>query len=335
MLTRHVKWIISVFSAMFVITACLPDLVVDELKISPSHPTTVDRINGVAVVKNWSLWRAASSSHAEIKIRKRNPLPPPFLLVLYSQQFDVPSLEGFISHQLTFSKKLENPGKYTATAKADASHRVPESNEENNSKTIEFFVLEIPKFIDKDYIELEKIERISKFRSAVGHDASDDFESCRSMKHYFQPYENLAWCAVQIFSPINGTVSGIYPQSAGGTKVRITSAAYPTFAVSIYHIHLTHPLNVGDSVVADQPLGTHIGPGTMSDIEVSLEKPDGVKRISYFDVMTDSLFENYQARGLNSRQDAIISREARDADPLTCTATGFVGSGSLENWVTF
>ena len=35
----------------------------------------------------------------------------------------------------------------------------------------------LPKFVSTNYIELEKITRISKFRSSAGHDYSDDFES--------------------------------------------------------------------------------------------------------------------------------------------------------------
>lgn len=96
----------------------------------------------------------------------------------------------------------------------------------------------IPRFVQTDYIELAKIDRISRFRSGEGHDYSDNFESCRSMKHY-----------------------------------------------------------------------------------------------SYFDVMTDALFATYNARGINLRADAIISKAARDADPLTCEDETFDGPGHLPNWV--
>ena len=41
--------------------------------------------------------------------------------------------------------------------------------------------------------ELDKIDKISKFRSGIGHDYWDDFENCRSMKHYFFPYDTLDW----------------------------------------------------------------------------------------------------------------------------------------------
>lgn len=172
------------------------------------------------------------------------------------------------------------------------------------------------------------------FRSGSGHDYSDDFESCRSMKHYFESKSNgsVDWSTVQIFSPVSGTVSKIW-EGGVGMQVRIKSEEYPAFYFKIFHVNLTNPLNVGDLVTAGQQLGTQIGSLAGSDIAVGVDTPNGWKLISYFDVMTDSLFQDYQARGLSSRDDAIISKEARDADPLTCDGEEFTDSGNLENWV--
>lgn len=190
----------------------------------------------------------------------------------------------------------------------------------------------IPKFAGVDYIELGKIDRISKFRSGIGHDYSDNFESCRSMKHYFDPKSDVDWSTIKIFSPVKGTVSNIHQEWTGGTQVRIKSEEYPAFYFIIFHVNLTNPLNVGDVITAGQQLGT----GEGSDIAVEVNTPSGwkFKLVSYFDVMSDSVFQGYQARGLSSRSDAIISREARDADPLTCSGETFTNSGTLENWVT-
>ena len=44
----------------------------------------------------------------------------------------------------------------------------------------------VPQFVNTNYMDIEKIYRFSRFRSSVGHDYSDAFEECRSMKHYFQ-----------------------------------------------------------------------------------------------------------------------------------------------------
>lgn len=203
---------------------------------------------------------------------------------------------------------------------------------ENDSDMDTSNVSVIPKFVNTDYIELSKISRISKFRSNVGHNYSDDFESCRSMKHYFQPDESVDWSAVLIYSPVNGTVSRI-DQEWAGTQVRIRSDEYPDIFFILFHVSLDNPINIEDHVIAGQQLGTHIGEQTMSDIAVGMNTQDGWKLISYFEIMTDSLFQNYQLRGLNSRDDFIIPREARDADPLTCEGEEFTVGGNLENWV--
>ena len=190
----------------------------------------------------------------------------------------------------------------------------------------------IPQFVGVNYIELDNIFRISKFRSGIGHDYSDDFESCRSMKHYFQPNGSVDWSNIQIFSPVNGTVSNIYEEWAG-TQVHIKSEEYPAFFFIIFHVNLTNSLDVGELVASGQQIGTHIGAQTMSDIAVKVRTSNSWKLVSYFDVMTDVVFQDYQARGLNSRSDAIISKEARDTDPLTCDGEEFTDSGNLENWI--
>jgi len=99
---------------------------------------------------------------------------------------------------------------------------------------------------------------------------------------------------------------------------------------------LTASLDVGDKVTAGQFLGT--APGyenwTIADTVVGVNTPSGYRLISYFDVMTDALFLEYQARGMSSRDEAIITKEARDADPLPCEeGEHFEDSGSLENWI--
>lgn len=201
----------------------------------------------------------------------------------------------------------------------------------------------IPKFVGVDYVELEKIADISKFRSGIGHDYSDDFESCRSMKHYFEPKSNINWSSVRIYSPIEGTVIFLLQEGGAGTKVQIKSKRYPAFFFDIFHVNLATPLKVGDVISTGQYLGNHIGNQTMSDIEVAVHtpidgpkniQPPGWKLISYFDVITDSIFQKYQARGLPSRAQAIITKEARDADALICNGESFTNSGTLENWVT-
>src|SRR5512133_2793550 len=82
-----------------------------------------------------------------------------------------------------------------------------ESRQDNGTWDVDNVPL--PKFINKNYIEPDKIYCISKFRSAVGHDYSDAVEHCRSMKHYFQPLSNVDWSAIKIFSPVTGTIKRV------------------------------------------------------------------------------------------------------------------------------
>jgi len=71
----------------------------------------------------------------------------------------------------------------------------------------------------------------------------------------------------------------------------------------------------------------------MSDIAIMVNTPLGIKCISYLDVMTDNLFQSYINRGFNLRDDAIITKEQRDLDPLTCNPDGtFVTEGNIDNW---
>jgi hypothetical protein len=187
------------------------------------------------------------------------------------------------------------------------------------------------KFITADFIELDKIERISKFRSGIGHDYRDGAESCRSMKHYYQPKMSADWGSVKIFSPVSGTLVRRDEEWAG-TQVWIRPFTRPAYTIIIFHIALQRPLAVNDSVTAGEQLGTHIGSQTMSDIAVGYSPGNSWRLISWFDIMNDSLFARYQSRGVSSRSDLIITKTARDADPLNCSGESFGTSGTLPNW---
>lgn len=198
-----------------------------------------------------------------------------------------------------------------------------------------------PRFVDVNYVEFDRIWKISKFRSAAGHDYSDDFEDCRSMKHYFWPDDQQDWATIRLYIPVDGVVSWRFEEFMG-TQVWIRSDEYPDFQFGIFHIRLQDStLTEGRVVKAGELLGTHfayLNPNwskTFSDIAVSVDTNHGRKLISYFDVMTDDLFQRYQARGLANRSDVIISKSERDTAPLTCSGESFIaGTGVLEDWVT-
>ncbi|MBK7030913.1 MAG: hypothetical protein IPH45_17645 [Bacteroidales bacterium] len=191
----------------------------------------------------------------------------------------------------------------------------------------------IPQFIRSDYIELDKIQRISRFRSSVGHDYSDAFEQCRSMKHYFEPKADVDWTQVKVYSPVAGTLTRV-EQEWAGTKLEIASDSLPAFRFSIFHMSPASPFSLGQKVTEGQYLGTHIGNSTYSDISVIVNDPTRQGRmVSWFDVMTDALFSRYAARGVNSRTLLIISKGERDAHPLECSGDAFISNDTLEGWV--
>lgn len=200
------------------------------------------------------------------------------------------------------------------------------------------FSTPLPRFVSTHYISSADLAAISRFRSSVGHDYSDDFETCRSMKHYFAPPGAADWAAVQIRSPVAGRVVERYDEWAG-TKLVIRSFDRHAFFFEIFHVALGAPLAVGDAVAEGQVLGHHVGSQTMSDIAVGVQTDvdgprsyiRGRRYVSYFDVLTDAAFVDYQARGVADRPALIITAAERDANALDCS---FTGTDPLPAWVT-
>jgi len=189
----------------------------------------------------------------------------------------------------------------------------------------------LPKFVKNDFVNLNMIDKISKFRSGAGHDFSDGFESNRSMKHYYNPY--VKYCGddhtVKVFSPVDGVISTIWKEEDGRKndwQIHIVPTGYSYVTIRLFHIN-THA-KVGDYVRAGQFLGfANMSPTPMDsahgatyspsfDIAVEVVTRNGVHLVSYFEIMTDSLFSTYQTRGLTDRSELIISKEWRDTHPV-------------------
>lgn len=187
--------------------------------------------------------------------------------------------------------------------------------------------LGVPRFVSTNYIDVAKIFAISKFRSGAGHSYSDDFEQCRSMKHYFMyPDANAV-----IQAPVAGTITRIFDEWAG-TQVQITATVQPAFTFILFHVALTKPLAVGDSVLEGQVLGTHVGMQTFSDIAVGVNVPGGYRLISYFETLTDSGFAPFRSRGITDIAQLVIPRAERDAAPFQCNGETFTkGSAQTES----
>jgi hypothetical protein len=195
----------------------------------------------------------------------------------------------------------------------------------------------IPRFVETDFTELNKISGISRFRSGEGHDYSDCLESCRSMKHYYAPFEIFRDSNnIEIYSPVEGIIDNIQNEQSG-SSIRIRSSLQPAFIFVIFHTDLiSSDIDIGTSVWPGQLLGhASYSPELYCfDIAVWVNTPSGMRYISYFETMTDEVFDRYIMRGAQCRCDFIISRQERDANSLICNGEQFLGSGSIENWVT-
>lgn len=191
----------------------------------------------------------------------------------------------------------------------------------------------IPRFVGTSYIDLAGIDAVSRFRSAEGHSYTDGAETCRSMKHYFRPKAAVDAAAIPIVAPVAGTVA-FTRADRWGLQVGIRPDAQPAFVLILFHVNPSTVLTDGTRLREGQALGTHIGAQTWSDVAVGVDTPQGYRLVSWFEVITDSLFARFHDRGLAARAAAIISRAERDADPLTCGAQeAFTSRGSLAGWV--
>ena len=179
--------------------------------------------------------------------------------------------------------------------------------------------LGVPKFVNTNYIDLNKITQISKFCSSAGHDYHDDKEYCRSMKHYFIAPDSTT----TIKSPVSGAVSRMDDDFVG-KQVHINSDAQQAFDFIIFHVILAKPLQVGDRIEEGQILGTHAGTITFSDIAVAVNTPTAYRLVSYFDTLTDDAFAAFQARGITSRDQMVFTKAVRDAAPYQCAGSDFI-----------
>ncbi len=196
--------------------------------------------------------------------------------------------------------------------------------------------------IQADFIDLSRITSISKFRSGSGHDFSNGSvggETCRSMKHYFnQPYDASLESSyrgekmfgtpdpttgVPIYSPVGGQIMSISEENMPiGKQFSIRPSSATQYNIRLFHVYPVDGIRSGMKVAAGQRLGTiNIGQGT--DISVEVNTLKGTQYFSYFQVMPDKVFAPYQARGLTSRDEVIVTKDYRDAHPLQCNGESF------------
>lgn len=205
-----------------------------------------------------------------------------------------------------------------------------------------------PKFIQAEFIDLSKIGSISKYRSGEGHDFSGNGETCRSMKHYYTPIARSNDAAKQangekelppaptpnteiaIYSPVDGKITQISQEHTPiGEQIYIKADGYRGYNIRLFHIYKDPGIKAGMKVKAGQRIGSISElSGTDIAVEAGLFGRGGY--VSYFDVMADSVFVAYQARGVGSRSDFIFTKEFRDAHPFKCNGEEFAENNTSD-----
>lgn len=203
----------------------------------------------------------------------------------------------------------------------------------------------VPKFIEHDFINVNQVQQVSKFRSGVGHDASFDGEDCRSMRHYFgflgmggQTVESKLAYKYDNYAPVSGRIMSISGGKSGnGTwqiNIRPDNPAASGFEVRIDNLVPEEGLHNLSHVIAGQKIGQSLG---MAEITIAYHYLFNDHGFSYFQLMPDDLFAKYQVAATSKplvRNDMVITKEYRDAHPLQCDTTSgrfFIPSAETES----
>lgn len=191
-----------------------------------------------------------------------------------------------------------------------------------------------PQFIQANVVDLGQVTLISKFRSGAGHDfSSGSGETCRSMKHYFYnvgpnerllPKEQLPDPVEgkdrTVFSPVDGKIDRIERGDRRlNDEIIVIANSQSSIRIRLQHVTPLAAVKTGP-VSAGQPVGV-----AGQSFDVAMERlifPTMKNQyVSYFAAMPDDVFAAYEAKGI-TRDQLIISKQQRDAEPLQCDRNG-------------
>ncbi len=237
--------------------------------------------------------------------------------------------------RIEYGGRVVSSGVGTATVHASAGGMTAEAIVHVGAATYDLATLGPPRILSAQYIDLSKIERVSRFRSTVGHSYTwGTAETCRSMKHYYQPKLSVDWTTVDIYAPASGTILQLAPDGAYGRRIRMRPRDVPALQIQIFHVTPDAAIVVDSWINAGDHLGRHASSGTMSDIAMGFGTVENGTLLSYFETMTDAVFAEYEGRGVASRAAAIITAAERDADPVPCVGEEqFTVHGTLPDWL--
>lgn len=212
-----------------------------------------------------------------------------------------------------------------------------------------------------NFVDLDKINKISKFRSCAGHVTvpQDNRETKRNMKHYFDvKAEFVGTDQIKIYAPYDGYVSSIRSDPSGGLEGEIwltPKRAFPillpfgVWEFSVQHIIVRSDLKMGSEVKAGEVIGRAGAPDVkhpnIDFLYAKMAFPPTPKRIdnwnspfgdldSIFNHMSDDVFAQFEKRGI-TRENIILSKEERDQNPCTYRDQGpyFENSEDPSNWI--
>lgn len=183
------------------------------------------------------------------------------------------------------------------------------------------------------HVELDKIEKISRYRSAAGHNFVDySGESCVNLKHYFHTYDegeppaqSELPSSLNYFVPANGTIVTIgqaRPEDdPEDYEIDIQLDANPNIIVRVFHLTPSIGIEVGASVSAGDVLGASPSAQLDSgDFAVYVKTNQGYRLLSMFEIMSNEILNEYIARGVsqNWRQDLYYDEADDYPSQITC-----------------
>ncbi len=176
------------------------------------------------------------------------------------------------------------------------------------------------------HVELNKIQKISRYRSAAGHNFVDySGESCVNLKHYFHTYaEGMLTNSTSLpfslkyYAPANGTIINItqtrVSEDPTDYEVDIRLSANENVIVRIFHITPKSGLSVGDTVSSGEEIATapsaHLDSG---DFAVYVLTTEGYRHLSMFEIMSPSVLQTYIDKGISTNWKQDLYYETTDS----------------------
>jgi len=219
---------------------------------------------------------------------------------------------------------------------------------------------EPPPELVANFVDLNNITKISKFRSCVGHVTvpQDQRETKRSMKHYFwvKP-EFVGTDTVKIYSPYDGYISEVRSdpnEQLEGEVWIVPKRALPflpplgIWQFSVQHIIVREDLKRGSEVKAGDIIGYAAVPEeNRASFDIVYAKQADIPKMvdnwnspftnldSVFNHMSEEVFNQYQSRGISSKDAFVITKEVRDSNPCQYQGEGlyFTNQEDSDNWV--